>query len=78
MHQAVHKSSFIVSGGRMYYHAFGLIDQNHILILIEDIKGHLLRRNLRFHSFRHLESNRIAGRCFVAAFYRFSIHLHQL
>ena len=39
---------------RMHYHAFGLIDQNNILIFIDNIKIHLLWQNLKFCRFWNL------------------------
>ena len=41
----------------VHHHALGLIDQDHILILIDNIQVHGLRLNIRLHCLRHIQGD---------------------
>ena len=46
-HQGVDQCPALMAGGGMHHHPLRLVDQDHVVILVQDIQRDLLRRDLR-------------------------------
>ena len=58
-HNRIYQCSLIMPGSRMYHHSFGLINDQHIFILIKNIQRNILRNNIRFTGIRNLQMNSV-------------------
>ncbi len=59
--QRIDQRAGLVSGGGMHDQAFGLVDDDDVVILVDDIERDILARRLGGDRFRHVDCDRIAG-----------------
>ena len=59
--QRVHQGAGLVAGGGMHDQAFGLVDDDDVVVLIDDIERDIFAGGLGGGRFRHVDCDRIAG-----------------
>ncbi len=58
--QRVDQRAGLVAGGRMHHEARGLVDDDDVVVLIDDIERDILAGGLGRDRFRHVDCDRIA------------------
>ena len=74
VHKAVYKGMAVMSCCRVHHHAFGFVDEDDILVLVEDVQVHGLRINLRLHGFRHLQLNPVLFHHTIACLHALAVN----
>jgi hypothetical protein len=59
--QCIHQRAGLVPGGGMHHQPFGLVDDDDVVVLVDDIERDSLARWLGGNRFRHVDCDRIAG-----------------
>ena len=76
-HHSIHQSMAVVPGCRVYHHPLRLIDDKDIIVLIEDVKRDILRKDVKWFRLRDLHLNRVTFRKFIVCFYCFHRPLYN-
>ena len=58
--QRVDQRAGLVAGGGMHHQALGLVDDDDVVVLVDDIERDILARGLGGDGFRHVDCDRIA------------------
>ena len=64
--QRVDQGSGLVAGGRMHHQPFGLVDDDDVVVLIDDIERDILSGRLGRDGLRHVDCDRIACRDMIS------------
>ena len=59
-HQSVHQRPRIIPGRRMHHHSSRFVDHQQIIVLINDLKGNILRFHLQLLWSRYLDQDTVA------------------
>ena len=68
-HNGVDQRTAVMAGRRMYDHSLRLVDDKDIVILIQDIKRNILRKDIRNFRVRYPYNDVIVFICFIICFY---------
>ena len=78
IHDGVDDRAAVMTGGRMYHHIFGLIDDKKVVILIENGKRNIFRCDVRLCSLRNGKDDLIVRFKAVACLLGSSIDKHLI
>ena len=59
--QRIHQRAGLVARGRMHHEAAGLVDDDDVVILIDDVERDIFRSRFGRGGFRNVDCDRIAG-----------------
>jgi hypothetical protein len=74
IHDRVHKRTFRMSRGRVDSHAFGLINNQNIVVLIKNIERDILRQDFSAGRLRNMYFHALSAGQFTAALESFSVN----
>ncbi len=59
--QRIDQRAGLMAGGRMHHEPLGLVDDDDVVVLVDDIERDILAGRLGGDRFRHVDCDRIAG-----------------